>query len=491
MILRELLSSLHLYKLIRGSLDTRIAGIETDSRKIKPGYLFVALKGFTVDGHQYISQAMANGASAVLVETEDALSETCIQVPDTKKALAILADRFYNYPTHRLKLIGVTGTNGKTTITHIVEKILQDAGFKAGIIGTIQMRFGEEIQEVKNTTPESLELQRLLAYMANKGATHACIEVSSHALELGRVWGCNFRTAIFTNLTQDHLDYHQTMEKYRDAKALLFSQLGNTYDHMDQRFAILNADDPASEHFQKVTSAQVIRYGIHTEADVRASDISISSSGTSFMIRSYKGDSPVHMKLVGLFSVYNALAAAAACLAEGIDLRSVISSLETIEGVRGRFERVHVGQDYSVIVDYAHTPDSLENVLKTAEEFTQGKLYCIVGCGGNRDKTKRPLMAAIAVEHSDHAIFTSDNPRFEDPQVILDDMVAGVPDDKDNFTVISNRKEAIEFAVSKAQKGDCILIAGKGHETYQIVKDQVFTFDDKEVASVAIKNRIK
>jgi UDP-N-acetylmuramoyl-L-alanyl-D-glutamate--2,6-diaminopimelate ligase len=492
MKLRDLLSSLRIYQ-VEGDLDTEISGIETDSRKVKAGSLFIALRGFTVDGHNFIPQAAATGAVAFVVESEIETPGVSIRLPDSRRALAILADKFYEHPTRKLGLIGVTGTNGKTTVTHLVEKILTDYGALTGIIGTIQMKIGDYVESVKNTTPESIELQHMLASMVEKGAKYACIEVSSHALEMGRVWGCEFKTAIFTNLTQDHLDYHKTMENYRNAKSLLFSQLGNSYQGQG-KCAILNMDDPASEYYRKVTAAQVITYGIDHDADVQAKNIEITGSGTSFTLSTFQGEVSISIHLIGKFNVYNCLAAAAACLVEGVPLSLIKKSLESIEGVSGRFERVNEGQNYTVIVDYAHTPDSLENVLKTAKEFTKGKLYCIVGCGGDRDRTKRPVMAQIAVKYADFSVFTSDNPRSEDPDAILEDMVAGLNPDiagQERFVAITDRRKAIQYAISLAAEEDCILIAGKGHETYQIINGQILSFDDREVASVAIRSVIK
>jgi len=493
MRLRELLSTLAIYQ-AEGNLDVEIKGIETDSRKVRPGSLFVALRGFTVDGHNFIEQAKSNGAAAFMVEKPVEGVDTFIQVPDTKKALAIVADLFFDQPTRKLGLIGVTGTNGKTTVTHLVEKIMTDAGHLTGIIGTIEMRIGDYREDAKNTTPESLELQRMFSLMEQHGASHACIEVSSHALELGRVWGCEFKTAIFTNLTQDHLDYHETMENYRNAKSLLFSQLGNTYNGKQKKIAILNKDDKQFDYMYRATSAEVISYAIDREADIRASGIVIEPTGTKFMLETYKGSIPVTMKLVGKFSVYNVLAATAACLVEGVSLSAIKDSIESINGVPGRFEPVNEGQDFAAIVDYAHTPDSLENVLKTVREITPQKVICVVGCGGDRDRTKRPLMAQIAADYSDLAVYTSDNPRSEDPSRILDDMVEGLSDERygsARYKCILDRKEAIEFAVSQAEPGDAIIIAGKGHETYQIIQNEVLPFDDKEVVSVAIKKRMK
>ncbi|WCK53088.1 UDP-N-acetylmuramoyl-L-alanyl-D-glutamate--2,6-diaminopimelate ligase [Aneurinibacillus sp. Ricciae_BoGa-3] len=473
-----------------GNANVEITGLQIDSRKIQPGNLFICLPGFTVDGHDFAAKAVAAGAVAVLAQRAIEVDVPVVYVPDIKRAMAILADRFYGQPTRNMKVIGVTGTNGKTTTTHLIQKVLEDAGHPTGIIGTIEMRIGDEVKEVKNTTPEAADLQQSFAWMLSKGAEYAAIEVSSHALDMGRVRGIRFKTAVFTNLTQDHLDYHGTMEKYRDAKGLLFSQLGNEYDNDRMKVAILNADDPASETYARITPAQVITYGIDAEANVRGTNIRITPNGTKVSVDTFAGSAEFSLQMIGNFNVYNVLAATAACLAEGIPLKQIKQSLEAVEGVRGRFERVDAGQDFTVIVDYAHTPDSLENVLKTVREFAEEDVYCIVGCGGDRDRTKRPLMARIAVGYADTAILTSDNPRSEDPDAILDDMIAGLQDTpQERYTTISDRREAIRYAINRAKTGDVIVIAGKGHETYQIVKDRVLHFDDKEEAVLAIKER--
>ncbi len=503
MNLRELLESLIIKKVIGAKSSTdhspevHIAGLEMDSRKVRPGDLFICVRGFTVDGHDFARDAIAKGAVAVLTERELPLSKDVVQivVPDTRRAMAILADVFYGRPTQKLKLIGVTGTNGKTSTTHFIKRILQDAGYRTGLIGTMYSIIDEKKEEVKNTTPDILELQRAFRRMVDCDTDYAIIEVSSHALQLGRVRGCDFHTGVFTNLTQDHLDLHKTMENYQAAKSLLFSQLGNRYEDREQKAAVLNADDPASHAYAEMTSAQVITYGIKNEADVTAADIKMSGKGTQFLLKTFAGDAEVNTSLIGTFSVYNALAAAAVGLAEGLSVSQIASTLSRLEGVDGRFERVDEGQDYTVIVDYAHTPDSLENVLKTSRQITEDKLYCVVGCGGDRDRMKRPLMAQIAVKYADHAIFTSDNPRSEDPQSIIDEMVQGVKidqgvkeDESAPFTTILDRKSAIYHAVRVARSGDTILIAGKGHETYQIIGQQVYPFDDREVAREAIRS---
>jgi UDP-N-acetylmuramoyl-L-alanyl-D-glutamate--2,6-diaminopimelate ligase len=486
MLLRDLLAPL-LPVSVMGEDSVEITGLTADSRKVKPGDMFICLPGFTVDGHAYAAKAVEQGAVAVLAEKEVDVPATVVRVPDTRRAMAMLADRFYGSPTRELKLIGVTGTNGKTTTTHLIDKILRDQQKRTGLIGTIHMRIGDVYEEVKNTTPDVLELQRSFRRMRDVDTEYAIIEVSSHALELGRVRGCDVHTAVFTNLTQDHLDFHKTMENYRFAKSLLFAQLGNSYDPNRMKTAVLNADDEASKLYATVTPARVITYGIDRPADVRAEEIEITSRGTSFTVHSFAGSARLNLQLMGKFNVYNALAAIAVTLAEGVPLADIKTSLEEISGVTGRFETVYAGQPFTVLVDYSHTPDSLENALVTVKEFAKGRIFCVVGCGGERDRTKRPIMAQIATKYADVAVLTSDNPRSEDPQAILDDMLAGLTDvAPDRYTSIVDRREAIRFAVSQAEENDVILIAGKGHETYQIINGQVLPFDDREVAREAI-----
>jgi UDP-N-acetylmuramoyl-L-alanyl-D-glutamate--2,6-diaminopimelate ligase len=489
MKLNELLTYLHEHE-----IDTKenpmITSIEMDSREVKKGSLFICINGYTVDGHDYAKKAQENGAVAVLAERPlDDLQIPVVLVKDSKRAMAVLADIYYGQPTHNMHLIGVTGTNGKTTTTHIIEKILNVATKKTGLIGTMYIKIADELKNVKNTTPESLTLQKTFHEMKEKEVTHAIMEVSSHALHLGRIHGCDFNVAVFTNLTQDHLDYHKTMESYKYAKGLLFAQLGNRFDHEDVKIAVLNADEEASEEFIKMTAAKILTYGIETSADVMAKEIKMTSKGTEFDLFTPVGTKKVTINMVGKFSVYNVLAAVSACLASSIDLDTIIQAIEAMEGVRGRFELVDGGQDFTVIVDYAHTPDSLENVLQTIKQFAEGKIFCVVGCGGDRDKTKRPLMARIATKFSDEPIFTSDNPRSEDPAMILQDMEAGVSGE--HYHLISNREKAIHFAIEHAKKDDVILIAGKGHETYQIIGNETFDFDDKEIALKAINNQNK
>ncbi|WP_110112924.1 UDP-N-acetylmuramoyl-L-alanyl-D-glutamate--2,6-diaminopimelate ligase [Bacillus sp. CGMCC 1.16541] len=486
MELYTLLSSLHDFKSIPEE-NVKITSIEMDSREVKDGSLFICVKGYTVDGHDFAHVAVEKGASAIVAEKPLDVNIPVVIVKDTKRAMAVLADAFYQQPTQKLHLIGVTGTNGKTTTTHLMEHIFKANQKKTGLIGTIEIRIGDQAYDVKNTTPESVTLQQTFHRMIEEHVDVAMMEVSSHALDLGRVHGCDFDVAVFTNLTQDHLDYHKTMDDYRRAKGLLFAQLGNAYNHSKPKFAVLNADDEATNEYIRNTAATVITYGIDNKCDIQAKNIQMTNAGTTFTLVTPHEEAEVKMKLIGKFSVYNVLAATAACLVSGVSLSLIVKEIANIEGVAGRFEVVDEGQSFTVVVDYAHTPDSLENVLKTVKQFAKGSIYVIVGCGGDRDRTKRPIMARIAAENSTEAILTSDNPRSESPQQILQDMIDGV--ETSNYVSIIDRKEAIQYAINQAKADDVIVIAGKGHETYQIVGDQVFDFDDREVARQFIKEK--
>lgn len=488
MKLQTLLSRLPGFWVHRGG-NPDIVALEMDSRHVTPGSLFFCLKGFTVDGHDFAEQAVARGAAAVVAERPLAVDAPLVLVPDSRRAMAILADAFYGHPTHRLHLIGVTGTNGKTTTTHIIDQIARKAGKKTGLIGTVGIKIGARSYPAANTTPESLVLQRTFKQMIDEGVEFAAMEVSSHALHQGRVHGCDYDVAVFTNLTQDHLDYHGTMDEYRNAKGLLFAQLGNRYDERRPKFAVLNHDDPVSQYYKHMTAAPIITYGIRTKSDVMAEEIAMTPSGMAFRLCTPHGSAVVETKLVGLFNVYNMLAAAAACLASGFSLETIAAALRDVEPVSGRFETVDEGQNFTIIVDYAHTPDSLENALKTVRQFAKRNVYVVIGCGGDRDRTKRPLMAQVAVRHAAVAVFTSDNPRSEDPQQILRDMEAGVSDQDGRYVTIPDREEAIRYAIRQAQEGDVVLIAGKGHETYQIIGGNVIEFDDRAVARAAVRER--
>ena len=474
-----------LFKKIIGPEEQDITGIHNDSRQIKPGFLFVCTKGANQDGHKYIKSAISKGAKAILIQDEqdEYISDiSYILVPKTDRIASVLVDTFFESPTQKLKLIGVTGTNGKTTTTNLIDAIMIENKKKTGVIGTIEIRYGDMQEDAKLTTPLCYDLQHYFHKMVQSNVTHVAMEVSSHALDLGRVHGCQFSTAVFTNLTQDHLDYHQNMDSYGETKGLLFAQLGNDYGRSS--FAVLNADDPWSEKYAKKTAAQIITYGVENQADVRATNIIMSADGTTFMLHTLRGEILLETQMIGKFNVYNMLAAASAAIAEGVELSVIKRALEKVQGVEGRFESVKNGQDFAVIVDYAHTPDSLENVLKTAKELTKNRVICVVGCGGDRDRTKRPIMGQIAANYADLCVFTSDNPRSENPQQILNDVTGTLPVQR--YTALVDRKEAISYAISQANTGDCIVIAGKGHEKYQIIGKEKTHFDDKEVASEAI-----
>jgi UDP-N-acetylmuramoyl-L-alanyl-D-glutamate--2,6-diaminopimelate ligase len=472
-----------------------VTGLSSDSRRVRPGDLFFCLRGLTRDGHDFAGDAVAKGAAALVVERELPLPVPQLIVPDAQRALAQLADAYFGRPSRLLRPIGVTGTNGKTTTTWLIERILLDAGVPTGVIGTVEIRYAGKSVPASITTPDVLELQRLFREMADAGVRRCVMEVSSHALEQGRVRGLRFRTAVFTNLTQDHLDYHGTMEAYASAKGLLFARLGNAYedDPAERTYAVLNADDPASEGFARLTSAEVVTYGIERDALVRAVDVKATASGASFTAETFAGTRRIHLRLVGKFNVYNALAALAAALCEGIPLEAAAASLERVTGVPGRLEPVDEGQPFAVVVDYAHTPDGLDNVLRAVREIAEKRVICVFGCGGDRDRTKRPVMGRIAAQLADFVWVTSDNPRSEDPAAILRDIEAGLIESgcpADRYAMEVDRRTAIFRAVEMAKPGDVVLIAGKGHETYQIIGGDTLPFDDRLAASEAIRSRM-
>ncbi|SHF24844.1 UDP-N-acetylmuramoylalanyl-D-glutamate--2,6-diaminopimelate ligase [Desulfofundulus australicus DSM 11792] len=473
-----------------GNQQVEIKGISSDSRQVEPGFLFVAVKGFTTDGHLYVEQALARGAAAVVVQKEVPLPAgvTFARVPDSRLALALLAARFYGYPSRKMKLIGVTGTNGKTTTTHLLAAIYRLAGNKVGLIGTIANRIGDRVLPVVNTTPESLDLQRLLAEMVGEGVTVAVMEVSSHALALHRVAGCEYDAGVFTNITQDHLDFHRDMEDYLSAKMLLFRNLGRGGK---PALAVINIDDPQAERIMAVTGVPVYTYGLSAGAQVRAREVRVTPRGARFTVTSPWGECRVHLKLTGYFNVYNALAALTAAGAGGVPLPLAAQALETVENVPGRFELVDRGQDFAVVVDYAHTPDGLENILTTARAITRGRLITVFGCGGDRDPSKRPVMGEIAARLSDLAVITSDNPRTEDPMRIISQVEEGARQVRRDYRVVPDRREAIRFALENAAPGDTVIIAGKGHENYQIIGTTRYPFDDREEAVKVLDELLK
>ncbi|NRR18260.1 UDP-N-acetylmuramoyl-L-alanyl-D-glutamate--2,6-diaminopimelate ligase [Bacillus pacificus] len=486
------IASLFLVKKTVGDMDTEITGLQMDSRKIEKGNLFIcvsSIKGFLEDRHHFAEDAVKNGAVALIVERDVNINVPKIFVKNARYAMAVIASHFYGYPSDEMKLIGITGTNGKTTTSYLLEKILADYGLQTGLMGNNGIKIGAELYPTDINTQEPPILQRNLRAMKDHQTEYCVMEVTSQGLDMGRVMGCNFKTAVFTNLTQDHLDYHGTFEEYKYTKGLFFSRLGNKFSSIDKKFAVLNADDQSVDYFQKLTSAEVITYGINNEADVKAKNIALSPKGIRFLVSSFNGELEITLNLVGRFNVYNALAAITTSLIEGIPLEDISNSLSSIKSVEGRMEIVDEGQDFLLLVDYAHTPDALENVLSTISEFSKGKIITVFGCGGDRDSKKRPVMGEIACSYSDFVFVTSDNPRSEDPLTIIKDIEKGMLKfNNSKYKLEVNREEAINKAIQMASSNDIVLIAGKGHETYQILKDKTIHFDDKEKAQKAILN---
>lgn len=461
----------------RGDLEVEIKGITYDSREVKPGDLFVCVPGFKVDGHDFAAQAWEKGAAALVTERELELDIPQVTVENTRRVMSFLASNFYGQPQNRLNVIGVTGTNGKTTTTHLIKAILEANGQPTALMGTLYGLVGNYRENLHHTTPEAMDILRFFRRAADDGASHLVMEVSSHALDLDRVASISFAAAIFTNLTQDHLDYHHTIDEYRTAKLKLFREL--TAD----KPAIINCDDPSANFFIEAAPGPIITYGLNPKADVRAEQIQISLTGTRFILVYGPKKVLLNLKLVGMFSVYNALAAAGYALASGIEISVVKKALEQVTGVAGRYETVDAGQSFAVVVDYAHTPDGLENVLKTSVNIKTNRLITVFGCGGDRDRTKRPIMGEISARYSDFTVVTSDNPRTEEPLAIIEEIIPGVIKVANAaYLVEPDRRAAIYKALTMAESGDLVMIAGKGHEDYQLVGTQVLHFDDREVA---------
>ena len=475
---------------IFGNSAVEIKSIEHDSRKVREGSLFVCMEGVHVDGHKFINQAVEKGAVAILTTRKNIelpAGVSALVVSDMLNALAIIVPYFYDYPSRKMRVIGVTGTNGKTTTTYIMRSILIQAGYKVGLIGTIQIMIGEESFPIHNTTPNVIDLQHIFLEMCEKKVDYVVMEVSSHALAEHRVAGIEFDTAIFTNLTQDHLDYHKTMENYCKTKAKLFEILSRTGKKFGKT-AIINIDDAASKEMLKHTLCGKITYGIEKNCDLRAVDVEISADGTKFKVRGDFGEMNLSLHITGIFNVYNVLAATGAMLAEKISVENIKIALENFRSVPGRFEKIFADIPFTIIVDYAHTPDGVKNVLETARQIAKKKIITVFGCGGDRDNTKRPIMGRIAAELSDIVIVTSDNPRTEDPRKILNEVEVGVEEKIGGkfHEKIIDRRQAIFRAVKLAEPDDIILILGKGHENYQILKDRTIHFDDREVALEAV-----
>lgn len=472
---------------IDGSLETEISGIAYDSRRVKPGFLFVAMTGAQVDGHAFVESAIDRGAVAVIGQ-EDARGHrknvTFVRARDSRAALSRVSEVFYGHPSSHLKIAGVTGTNGKTTTAFLLKQIFEKSQWRCGLIGTVRYEIGERILPATRTTPEALDVQELLYAMRSAGCKAAVMEVSSHALAQNRVSGVEFDAAIFTNLSQDHLDYHGTMENYFAAKMALFDKLSTQTKNAK---AVINIDDHYGTILADKFANQIplVTYGMSMRADFRGSNLKTDFRGTSYQLDAKHKSYLVRLPLIGRFNVYNSLAAIAAASALGIDVRAAVLSLAAVSPVPGRLEAVPAGRQFRIFVDYAHTDDALINVMKTVRELSPARLIVVFGCGGNRDRSKRSLMGAAVERYADRAIITSDNPRKEDPEAIIEDIKKGFV--RDSYETVVDRKEAIFRAISIAQPRDIVLIAGKGHETYQEFADRTVPFNDVEVAKLAVE----
>jgi UDP-N-acetylmuramoyl-L-alanyl-D-glutamate--2,6-diaminopimelate ligase len=463
---------------LTGDASVAVASVTHDSRHAGADSVFVAITGLATDGNLYVEAARRKGAVAVVSEGPPQPGGTWVQVADAREALAILAAAVLGDPAQHLTLVGVTGTNGKTTTTHLIDAALRAAGHKVGLIGTIQYRVGDRLAEAVRTTPESSDLQQLFRDMAAAGCDHAVMEVSSHSLALKRVHGLGFRVAVFTNLTRDHLDFHGDMDRYFAAKRTLFDTLLRTDGH-----AVVNAADDRAAELAAASRGAVWTFGVERDADLCATEVSLSLGGTRFRARTPVGELLVESPLLGRFNVENLLAALGGSLALGLPPAAVVRGLQSVTGVPGRLERVSAGQDFTVIVDYAHTDDALKNLLETVRELKPRRIITVFGCGGDRDRSKRPLMGAVASRLSEAVVVTSDNPRSEPPESIIEEILRGMNGGrKAERHVVVDRRDAIAKALDMAGTGDAVVIAGKGHETYQVLRDRTVPFDDRQVA---------
>lgn len=456
--------------------NTEITGISCDSRNIKKGYAFVCINGTLSDGHNFAASAAEKGAAVIIAERDTGLQNQII-VPDTHAAYSEMCAKWFGSPADKLKLIGVTGTNGKTSVTYMLKKILEASGHRVGLIGTIQNMIGDEVIAAKNTTPNAYDLNSLFSLMVAKGCDYAIMEVSSHALDQCRVYKLDFEVAMFTNLTQDHLDYHKTMDNYLEAKKKLFKMC---------KTAVINADDEYSARIAEGLSCKLVTYSAGNNSTYSAKAVKYRPASVEY---EFVGDGVINRVRVntgGKFTVYNSLCALSCATELGISVAEAALALSQLDGVKGRAEAVPCDRDFTVIIDYAHTPDGLKNILLTFKECQKNRLTVLFGCGGDRDKTKRPVMGSIAASYADNVIVTSDNPRSEDPAAIIDDILAGLEGTSTPVKVIENRAEAIKYAVETAQKDDIIVLAGKGHETYQILKDGTIHLDEREIVAEAL-----
>jgi UDP-N-acetylmuramoyl-L-alanyl-D-glutamate--2,6-diaminopimelate ligase len=487
MQLREIMGQIHTLR-VEGPLDREVTGVTYDSRRLTPGMVFVAIPGHNVDGHQFISDAIDRGAAAIVCESNGFVSRraTKVKVSDTREALARLSAAFYQHPSTRLKVIGVTGTNGKTTVAFMIKHILELAGMPTGLIGTVRYEIGERVIPAQRTTPEALEIQQMMSQMVRAGCQACVMEVSSHSLDQKRVAEVEFDCAIFTNLTRDHLDYHGTMEAYYLAKKKLFQRRPGS---AKTGFSVINIDDAYGERLQHESNLEVqLTYGMNEKAVIRATHLDLGPDSTRVSIQTSKGKISCRLKLIGRHNVYNALAAIGAALALDVPTDVIVKAMSTMTPVPGRLESVNHGQPFGVFVDYAHTDDALKNVLQTLREITKGRLLLLFGCGGNRDTGKRPQMGKIAAELADFTIITSDNPRKESATAIISQIEQGYREVRpDRYSIEVDRGRAIQDILRLATPADIVLIAGKGHETYQEFEDTVVPFDDRIHAAEALE----
>ena len=494
MRLEKLIENIDDIKCFHGKPDVEISHVNYDSRKIGSGDLFVAMKGYAQDGNDFIGDAVSRGAAAVVSElAPDIVLERCeksnqmpvlLQTSDSRRALSQLAVRFYEYPFRAMNLIGITGTNGKTTTSYLLESILIAAGRNPGVIGTINHRISHRVLKSSVTTPESLDLMKIFREMADHSATDVVMEVSSHALDQGRVADCPFRTVLFTNISRDHLDYHPSMDAYFKAKSLLFT--GPTKIPAGSVSAVINADDPRGKELMALTAANVTTYGLKNPCHVTAKDVNVSRTGLSARLICKTVEIDIRSSLMGNFDIYNIMAAAAAAHAMGVDLKTIASGIERMKGVPGRMELVKNARSLAIVVDYAHTPDALEKVLEAVKQLASGRILTVFGCGGDRDRGKRIEMGHVAGRLSHQVFITSDNPRSEDPAAIAGEIERGViASGLKDYVVELERETAIKMAVDSALKDDLVLIAGKGHEDYQIIGKTRRAFDDRLVAAQA------
>ncbi len=487
MNLRNLVEKME-FDLIQGNLDVDVESLTIDSRSAKKNSLFVCIVGFNVDGHKFIEQACENGASAVLCMSDTKIPEGIagIKVKDTRAALAFVSNEFFSKPSEKFRLTGVTGTNGKTSVTYFIETILNSVDKKTGVIGTVETRINgkkfdfekEGIHIATSTTPDTIELNMLFDKMIREKADDVIMEVSSHALELKKVDYCDFDIGIFTNLTQDHLDLHGSMERYLDAKARLFKMC---------KYGIINADDKYSDRIIEKSDCEIVTFGMEKDCDFKALNVEYFMDKVNFDVKFKNNLYHFSLNIPGRFSVYNALAAIGTAVKMGIDIVDIQRGVSLIKGVPGRIQNVKNNKGFNVIVDYAHTPDGLENIISAVREFTKGRVITVFGCGGDRDRKKRPIMGEISARLSDFSVLTSDNPRSEEPVSIIKDIEKGVKPVTENFVSVPDRKDAIFKAVGMAEKGDSVIIAGKGHEDYEIFADRTIHFDDLEVAKEALE----